>query len=177
MDNTIQVNNIKRAIGQLTFRVSIMQLRDAISDFTDSQAGIEKIQNAVKDLGVSVTPLDDKYYFTSWDNWQKIIAVINPIVQQFEWVSERFDCDNRANLVCSLISLIFEINTCAGLYCDVFDAKTGDYKYRHYANLIVDKDDNVWLWDVDNGGQYTKITSNNPILGSLKYNLMSIRCY
>jgi hypothetical protein len=176
-EKQLQINKIKRAIGQLTFRVSIMQLKEAQSEFSVEEGTIDKIREAVKNIGISVSELDEKYYFTSFDNWLKIIETLNPIVEQFVWKAEKFDCDNRANLICSLCSLIFEINTVAGVFCDVYEAGTNKFLYRHYANLIIDKDNNVYLWDVDNKGQYTKITKNNPVIGNLRYNLMSIRVY
>lgn len=176
-DKELQINSIKRQIGSLTFMVAITQLREAISDFSDTELGIEKIENAIKGFGMSVTPLDEKYYYTSWDNWQKIISVLNPIVSNFKWEAERFDCDNRSLLVSSLCSLMFKINTCASVYCDVYDVNTGVYKYRHYANLIVDDNSNVYLWDVDQGGMYQKITSNNVVMGVNKYYLMNVRAF
>ena len=170
-------NNIKRAIGSLYFRIAITQLRDSQDDFDSQVFGFDKITNALKPLEVSATNLDTQYWFASWDTWQSIISVLNPIVQNFNWVSERFDCDNRANLMSSLVSLMFELNTCSTLYCDVYDATTGAFKYAHTCNLIVDINDNVWLWDVDNGGQFTKITSNSPVMGVNRYQLYSIRAY
>lgn len=178
-DNTLQINSIKRAIGSLEVSLGVTQLRQAQSEFTTTIYGIEKVQNALKALNISipVDPLDNQYWFTSWDNWQKIIAVLNPIAQNFQWETDRFDCDNRANLMTSMTSLMFRINTCATLYCKVFMADTGAFLFYHYCNLITDDAGNVYLWDVDQNGISQKITGNPFIMGTHKYELISIRVY
>jgi hypothetical protein len=77
----------------------------------------------------------------------------------------------------SLASLFFRINTCNTVYCDVFDASTGKYKYTHYCNIITDDADNCYIWDIDYGGKWQKITSNPIVMGALKYQIYSINCY
>jgi len=171
--NTLQINSIKRAIGQLTMRVGIMQIRDAISDFTDTEGNFNRFKNAL--LGLPATQLDEKYYFTSWENWQKIIDTINPILSQFNWKAERFDCDDRALLVTALTALFFDINTVRPVYCDVYRVSDGQFAFAHYANVIVDLNGNAWLWDVDEFGKFVKITSLKPIIGNKKYILKAVK--
>lgn len=173
IDNTLQINAIKRAIGQLTIRMGVQQIRDAISDFTDTQGDFNRFCKPL--LGLPATQLDEKYYFTSFENWQKIIATINPILDQFNWVSERFDCDKRAFLVTGLVAMFFEINTVRPMYCDVYRVGDGQFAFAHYANVIVDLDGNAWLWDVDEFGKFTKITSQNPVIGNKRYVLKAIK--
>lgn len=174
MDKNLQINSIKRAIGQLTIQMGVVQIWGAISDFAVSAEG--NFNDFGKFLfGLPVVQLDDTYYFTSWDNWQKIIATINPILKQFKWKKERFDCDKRAMLATSLIALLFEVNTVRPVYCSVQRVVSNQLLYMHYANIIVDDAGNTWLWDLDNGGQFTKITSTTPIIGDLKYNLIAVK--
>lgn len=173
-EKTLQINKIKRAIGQLTFRVGTMQINEAISDFSDKEGTAVDVVNAVGKLGITLVPDDNKYYFMSWENWQKVIETINPINEQFKWLYERHDCDNRAKLTSQLVSLFFDVNTCGEIYCQVYDAKTGEFKYAHKANMIVDDADNVYLWDADNGGMAQKITTNNCVMGNLKYKLITL---
>lgn len=173
MDNTIHINKIKRAIGQLWLQVGTKQIRDSISDFTDTEGDFNRFKKPL--LGLPVTQLDEKYYFVSFDNWLKVIETINPILKSFPWVSERFDCDDRALLVTALTSLLFEINTVRPVYCDVYRVGDGQFAFAHYANVIVDNADNAYLWDVDEGGAYTKITSTTPIINNKKYILKAIK--
>ena len=154
-------------------QVGIEQISEAISDFTDKEGTFEQFKKPL--LGLPVSQLDEKYYFTSWENWQKIIETINPILQMNGWIAERFDCDKRSFLVTSLVALLFEINTVRPIYCDVYRMSDGAFAYAHYANVIVDNNGNSYLWDVDNGGLTTKITSVNPIIGNKKYVLKTIR--
>lgn len=175
MTDILQINSIRRAIGQLGIQVGVSQIREAQSEFSTTLAGIEKIQGAVKNFGISVSQADTSYYFTSWDNWRKIIDVLNPIAKNFVWEAERFDCDNRASLMSSLISLLFRINTCGKVYCDVYDAGNGKYKYTHYCNMIVDDAGNCYLWDVDYSGLTQKVTSNLAVMGINKYQFYNLR--
>lgn len=178
MNKQLKINAINRTIGTLMAVVGIKKLRQH-SNFTTIDTGNNKFYQALKSRGIKInfSPLDISYRYTSFDNWQKIIKVLNGIIKHFKWEANVHDCDNRSTLMTSLCSLIFRINTCAGLYCEVFDAETGKSKYLHWANLIVDTEDNIYLWDVDNGGMYQKITSDNCVMGKLKYRFISIRLY
>ena len=173
MDNTLQINSIKRAIGQLMLRQGVMMIQGAISDFVDTTADFATFCKPL--LGLPVSQLDDTYYFTSWDNWQKIIATINPILQQFNWVSERFDCDKRSYLVTGLVAMCFEINTVRPMYCDVYRVGDGQFAFTHYCNVIVDNAGNAYLWDLDEQGLTTKITAQNPIINNKRYLLRAVK--
>jgi len=173
MDNTIIINKVKRQIGQLMVRVGTMQIAEAISDFTDTEGTFAKFCKPL--LGLPVSELDSKYYFTSFENWQKIMDTINPILEQFNWIAERRDCDDRAMLTSSLISLFFEINTVRPIYCDVYRVGDGQFAYAHYANVFVDTDGNAWLWDADENGEYTKITAQNPVINNKRYFLRAVK--
>lgn len=153
--------------------MGIGQIRDAISDFTDSEGTFSQFIKPL--LGLTTVQLDDKYYFTSWDNWQKVIATINPILQQFNWVSERFDCDKRSFLVTGLVAQLFEINTVRPIYCDVYRVSDGLFAYAHYANVIVDSAGQAWLWDLDEQGLTTKITTTSPVINNKKYILKAVK--
>ena len=172
----LQINALRRTLGQLYIRLGASQVKQAISDFTSTEGTFQQFTDALlKVFNTPISQLDSNYYFTSWDNWQKIIAVINPILQNFPWESDRFDCDKRSMLVIGLVALLFDINTVRPFYCEVHDATTGALKYLHYANIIVDDAGNCYLWDVDYGGLFQKITSSPVIMGINKYIPLGIR--
>jgi hypothetical protein len=173
MDNTIVINGIKRKIGTLLLTAGIKQLRDAISDFTTTEGDYARFRKPL--LGLPVSELDSKYYFTDLSNWQKIIDTINPITKEFPWLAEVFDCDDRATLVVALIDACFEINTCRQVYCNVYRVGDGQFAYAHYANVFVTEEGTAWLWDADSGGQYTKITAQNPVIGNKRYELIAVK--
>lgn len=173
MTNELQVNVIKRAIGQLYMRAGTMQIRNAISDFSDVEGDFGRFCKPL--LGLPVSELDSKYYFTSWENWQKIIATINPILDHFNWKAERFDCDKRSFLATALTALFFEVNTVRPVYCDVYRVSDGKFAFAHYANIIVDSEGNAWLWDLDENGLVTKITGQNPVINNKRYFLKAVR--
>lgn len=178
MEN-LQLSYINRKLGQLYLSLGVQQIREHLNDFAPETAKDETgftIPLSKIDLNMPTTPLDEKFYYVSLSNWEKIIEVLNPIAKLFPWERERFDCDNRAFLMSSLCSLIFRINTCGVVYCEVYDATTGALKYKHYANLISDGT-NLYLWDVDAGGLYQKINSNPVVMGNNRYKLISLRIF
>lgn len=173
MDNQLQINSLKRTLGQLEISLGASQIKGAISDFTDTQGDFNQFCKPL--LGLPTAQLDDTYYFTSFDNWQKIMATINPILKNFPWESERFDCDKRSFLVVALTALLFDINTIRPMYCDVYRVSDGLYAFTHYANVFVDSEGEAWLWDVDENGLSTKITAQNPIISNKKYLLKAVK--
>ena len=78
MSNELQINLIKRKIGTLLATAGIMQLREAISEFTTIETGHGKIFEAIKKIGLQInySSLDLRYNYTSWENWQKIIEAM-----------------------------------------------------------------------------------------------------
>lgn len=160
-------------MGQLLISGGITQMNESINELS----GIEGtfIQFCKPLFGLPVSQLDEKYYFTSFDNWLKIIESLNPLTKEFYWVAEKRDCDKRAMFITSMVSMLFELNTCRPIYCDVYRVGDGQFAFAHYANVFVDSNDNAWLWDVDEGGQITKITSITPIINNKKYVLKAIK--
>ena len=173
MPDTLKINAIRRAIGQLTISIGVQQIREAISDFSDVEGNFNTFYKPL--LGLPVTQLDERYYFTSLENWKKIMDTINPILKNFPWESERFDCDKRAFLVTALTAMLFEVNTVRPIYCDVYRVGDGQFAFAHYANVIVDSNGSAWLWDVDEDGLFTKITAQNPIINNKRYYLRAVK--
>ena len=173
MDNTIQINSIKRKIGTLETILGIKTVNDAISDFSDVEGNFAQFCKPL--LGLPVSEMDSKYYFTSFENWQKITETINPITEEIPWTPERKDCDKRAMFVTAMVSFYFGINTCRPVYYDVYRVGDGKFAFAHYANVFVDTDNNAWLWDADEFGKITKITAQNPVIGNKRYFLKAIR--
>jgi hypothetical protein len=96
------------------------------------------------------------------------------ILKNYNWEKERFDCDNRADWVSSFCSLHYRINSCHKIFCEIYNVTTGILVDRHYTNIIVDNDSNVYLFDVDNGGQKKKIESGKEIImGNWRYKFIS----
>ncbi len=174
----IKINPIARSFGTSLIKSGISVLRSTASEFTPVVYGIRILNDALDKAGIKipVIGLDYNYYYTSWDNWKKIIDVLYGVIKDFKWESESRDCDNRSNLMTSLCSILFGLNTCAGLYCEVYDLN-GNLLYLHWANLIITNGGQLWLFDVDNKGQTSIITSGNIVIGDKRYKLLSIRIY
>ena len=177
MDNTIQINGIKRLLGIKFIELGVAQIRAASTLPVEPKSDNSLFLKAAEALGVPLNATDIAYYYTSWDNWQQIINLLNPIAQAFPWEAGKYDCNNRSALMTSLSSLLFEINTCGTTNCEVYDAKTGAFKYGHYANMICDDQGILYLWDVDQGGMFQKVTGNDMIMGVNKYHFNGIRAY
>jgi len=173
MDNTLAINTIRRKMGQLLISAGITQMNESIKELAGTEGTFEQFCKPL--LGLPVSQLDSKYYFTSFDNWLKIIESLNPLTKEFYWVAEKRDCDKRAMFITSMVSMLFELNTCRPVYCRVWRVSDGQLAYAHYANVIVDNAGNAYLWDADEGGQFTKITANNPVINNKRYELISIK--
>lgn len=132
----------------------------------DIKEAMNKITNII------VGFYDKQYYTTNKDNWNEMLDVISAIIKVFEWIKEKFDCDNRARLVSSLCSLLFGLNTCGYVYCETTHINTGK-KSLHYANLVVLDDGSLILYDVDNKRRKLVLDIGKPItMGYKTYKLL-----
>ena len=176
MDNILQINSVKRWLAIKFIELGVQQIRTIDQDLsTKNDTSTLLVSSVTKiDPVLSPTLLDSTYYYTSFANWQVIIPPLNDITANFKWEENRFDCDKRANLIASLVALLFRLNTCMTVYCQVFDLK-GVSLYYHYANIVVDDNGIAYLLDLDNGGQYQKITGNNMVMGNVRYHFFSTR--
>jgi len=169
----LQISNLSRIVYSLMITNGIAGLRKNSSEFEVKQGYFQDINTAVKPFGIDTMPLDNMYYFTTFENWKTIIDLLYlKIIIYFKWEAEKFDCDNRAMLFSSLASAIFKLNTVGQVYCEV---KTPYNNYLHWANIIIDKDNIAYLLDLDNGGRCQKITGNKMVMGSATYTLKSLR--
>ena len=177
-EQQLKLNLIARTFGTTLMKSGIGMIRSGYEDYEIINSSLRLANDALDKIGlkISVNALDISYYYTTWENWQTIIDVLYGIIKDFKWEADKFDCDNRSNLMTSLCSLLFRINTCAGLYCKVLNLQTG-IKYLHWANIIFTKDGKVYLFDVDNFGKYQQIISSDIIMGQNKYTPISIRIY
>lgn len=171
MQEQLQIKYLSGVVNALMITNGIASLKKNHSDFAKTTGTFSDL-NKIRQFGIDVLPLDNTYYFTSLDNWRTIIDYLyNRIIAFFPWKADSFDCDNRAMLMSSLVSLIFNLNSMGQVYCEVI---TPTQKYLHWANIFSDGD-NFYLLDVDFRGKYTKITSNPVIIDNVKYKLITLR--
>jgi hypothetical protein len=170
-DNILQINWIKQLLAIKSIELGVAQIRQ------NADISTKKDGSAILTTAMALIPpvlLDSIYYYTSYANWQTIINLLNDITKIFPWEAERFDCDKRANLVACLCSLLFKLNTCGTIYCEIFSL-TGTEKYYHYINFIVDDQGVPYIWDADNGGLVQKLTGQDMVMGQTKYHFLSSR--
>lgn len=169
-----QIEKLQRTIGILSAAVSLKNLSKIPVVSTEIKSA--NISKGCNQLGISKNELDVLYYSTDFDTWQEIIEVVWGILKNFTWTADRADCDNRSNFVTSMVSILFGLNTCAGMYTKVTNINTGATD-MHWANCIIDKDGNMYAFDADNNGLMQKITSNGFIMGVWKYDVVNLRIY
>ena len=162
--------------GEQLIKAGIKSIRDGSNDFKPLIAGDDRIHNSLKNVGIDIpiTDMDLMFYYLDWESWQTILTIIHNILKDYKWEAERYDCDNRSAVVSGLVSTLFRVNTCNQLYCTVSD-KNDKQLYHHWCNIITDVSGNSYIFDLDNFGMRGKITSKNPILGNLKYELKAVR--
>lgn len=166
------INKTKNAIGFLYLRLGIKTIKDIVFDIPITKIRVIPVLSGMKLYG---TELDMQYYTTDWDNWSEILDRVYSILGDNKWTEDKADCDNRAEFVSALISIVYNLNTCGRVFCEVSNPDNGTLKYLHWCNLIIDKDSSIYLFDADNGGLKQKIYSTNIIMGGNKYNLKSFR--
>jgi hypothetical protein len=179
MEKQLQINAVKRKLGTLMSILGFKYIKEAQNEFQRTKFHINQIQQFFNTNGITlpVNNLDVDYFTTSWDNWQKILDTIYPILQEFKWTRETGDCDNRANFMTTTAGILFDVNTCTEIYCHVSNATTGKAIDYHKANIIIDDAGNTYLFDADNGGLRQKITGLNHIMGNWRYQILGIRAY
>ena len=177
MDNEqIKINQLSRKYGTVFTVHGFKWIKGSYSNLTTIVKSFGAIYNVVRSLAlIPVVQRDLNYFTTTKENWEKCLDTIYGIVKHFKWQKEKFDCDDRAKLVSALCSLLFGLNTCGELYCEVTSLKTGN-KIRHYTNLAITSKGEVMLFDVDNGGEKKIIDVGEPIsMGKWSYRLISAR--
>ena len=129
-----------------------------------------EIKTALLNNGFNLATSEDDYtfFFTSWENWKEMLAVITNIIGYFKWQAECADCDNRADLVSALASILFKFNTCGNVRCRTFNRKSGK-TFLHRCNLIIDQLGDTYLFDIDNKGQYIRIENEEAEMGDKTY--------
>jgi len=174
MDNPI--SSAMRTVGVLTTAIGLQRLRNEFSSIEKTKINVATIDAVCKKFGITANELDVKYLTTSFENWEMITSTLYGIVKNFRWTTDTFDCDDRAAFMTSLCALTTGLNTCADAYCKITNIVTGATD-MHHPNLIIDKDNNLYIFDVDNEGVFRKIITNGFIINSWKYDLQSIRIY
>ena len=172
----IQINNIYKTLGVslitsgVTFAKGTYKVSPVISTFSSVQNALSKVE-----LNFPATQLDNWYAYLSWQDWQEVLPTIINLMKNFPWTAEYFDCDNRANMVLNFANLLTGTNSIGRAYVEIYNKTTGTLVGLHYCNLIVDKDQNVYLFDIDNGGgTSTQILFDTPItIGNWLYSIKS----
>ena len=164
-------NKVKNALGFLYLRLGVKTIKDIVYDIPVTKISVLPVLAGIKLYG---TELDMTYATTDWDNWSEILDKVYSILGENYWTEDVADCDNRAEFTSALISIIYHLNTCGRVYCEVTNTATSG-TYLHWCNIVIDKDKNVYLFDADNGGLKQKITSPNVVMGNRSYKLKSYR--
>lgn len=166
------INRIKQSILFLQLRIALKGLKDLVYDIPVTKIAVLPTFAGIKLYGIE---LDAEYFTTDWENWNEILDRVYGILQDNKWTENKADCDNRAEFVSAFISITYNLNTCARVFCEVSNATDGTLKYMHWCNIIIDKNNDLYIFDVDSGGLRQKITSNIVIMGENKYKLINFR--
>lgn len=148
----IKINRIARTFGISLAVISIKVIRSSYDNLNPIKFPSKFVVEAIKKIkDIPISQKDFIYYFTTWENEEKMLAVIYKIVKNFKWERDKFDCDDRAKLVSALHSLFSRLNSCGRIYCKITNINTGATD-THHANVVITWDGKVYLFDVDNSG-------------------------
>jgi hypothetical protein len=129
-----------------------------------------EIKTDLKNNGFDLVTTEDDYtfFYTSWENWQRILRMITKIMKVFPWLAERGDCDQRADTTSNLTGLITKITTCGNIKCKRTSLKTGKTVW-HRCNLVIDQEGKTYLYDIDNSGKTTRAENEDVTMGNYRY--------
>lgn len=167
-----KVNRIAKTFGTTLTVAGFRMTRSSYDKLVKVKLPSKLINDS---FDIPISQRDFAYYFTGWDNWKGMLETIYKIIKNFKWERDKFDCDDRSKLVSALCSLLFRLNTCAEVYCEVTNLKTGN-KVHHWTNVVITSVGELYLFDVDNGGLTMKLEPNKPIsMGKWTYNFINVR--
>ena len=174
MDEQIKIKKLSVFLNTQLIISGFGGMKNAYSDLTPTTKSFGEMYSDISKVAKIVASQKDLiYYTTTQENWVECLKVIHDIVKNFKWQAEKFDCDDRAKLVSALCAILFGLNACGELYCEVTNIKTGN-KSMHYANIIVNSKGEVCLFDVDNGGNKKILVEGQPIsMGNWSYHLLA----
>ena len=169
--NQLKLKKIYTNFGIILFQNAIKALRNCYSNLNLQVKPFGFLKDKIGDI--RVIQRDTDYYLPSTADIYEMIKVIYQLVKDFKWERETFDCDDRAKTVSALFSLIFRTNCCGEAYCSIKGKKT----YYHWTNILVSKEGDVILFDVDNGGRTAiiKDIKSKIHLGKFDYTFFSVR--
>lgn len=151
LDISIIVSGLKHGKKALNITYSSMPFGDIKTAFNN--VGLTSVNTVEQDL---------RYNITDWDKYLEALNMSYQIVKEFPWTAEVFDCDNRASFMNALMSA-FGL-TCGRIHGTVYDALTGKLKYLHWFNAVIDTKKDIYIFDADNKGQWTKVEKNVDIV-------------
>jgi len=152
----IKVNQIQKQAGKITFKFGLRMLQDAFKSLDPRQISFGDLKGILvaNGLNINTTNYDISYYLTNWENW--LVLFNEFLLDEIKYYSEKFDCDNHAFLVSSLSSLLMLLNSCGVVHCQVYDKTTKKLIAGHFCNIIVTSNNEIYLYDLNNGGGWVK---------------------
>lgn len=87
--------------------------------------------------------LDNKYYFTNFEDWGKIFHYIYTVEEIPIYLPNKFDCDKWAMWLRIMVAFHFGLNLFALI---IGDAPYKGKIYRHGFNLFY-AENGLWLWE------------------------------
>jgi hypothetical protein len=165
MTNTKIKELLAKVAGQ-----SLKNIEVNVGEIPVTEKYFGEIKTLLKNNGFDLATSEDdfNFYFAKWEDWKVVLGIITEIMKRFKWIAERADCDNRADLVSALVSVIFKLNTCGNVRCKTYNKKTGK-TFLHRCNLIIDWAGDTYLYDIDNGGRYSRAENEKVEMGDKTY--------
>jgi len=122
------------------------------------------LQAFLETLGLTPGLSDRKYYFIPFEDWKNIIEV--DWVNEKEYYSDYWDCDNYGWLFSARMAMLFKVNTAGRGSGTLHNPNTGKFLGNHAFNIIVSRETDgfhAWLYEPMND-LYTEITKNKKLV-------------
>jgi len=167
--------DIFKKFGASLIRSGQKMLRKAF-DVQTYKTFSRNIRINLSDLGMNkgrIWTADNEFYYTDKKTMREIIEY--DWTDKKEYVAERYDCDNFADVFSAHMMEIFDLNT-AGVawHIELVDPEDDSHIGWHRANVILVKEDGekaYYLYEPENDG-WTKIEKDKDlVIGNWKYKL------
>jgi len=160
MNEQQQINKIQKSFGKSLITLGIKFLNSAFhlspKIFTRQQ-----ISNFLTQLKLtSLSLADENYYIIAWNDWLNLI--------QYDWTEEhpyyadKFDCDNFSGYFTANNAYVYDLNSDATCFGQIFNKNTGVLVGNHAFNLIIATENNqlvAYLFEPMTG-KYVKYSTN-----------------
>jgi len=164
------INKLQKRLGIILLVGGVHELRDVYKVSNSQKVSFGALTNIFRSVrpNIPVPIKDTQFALAGWNIWQDFLTSVITVLK-IPYHPEIWDCDDYANLVKALSALFLLLNSCGIAHCTVYDKNSGAKVGGHYCNLIATKDNEVYLFDLNNPGFIKVELNKDPVVKAWIY--------